>query len=350
LTAEFAAAHRSAIIPYIESFKEFLQTTKGREWLKDRDERHKLFTEKLAVEKLDSLSIEDFSIPVKMLWAFAGWSARGKEYLLAQMLSEGGIEKVRSELKRFLYGKGDIAQRYDAFDIRMLKGTAAKTEMLNVMFPEKYGIWNDRVRRALKFLNLSNLFPDRAFRTQIEGGDYVACNRILESLGHELQSHGLPHVSFFEVDLFLYSVFVDFAAKKGTLEELPEDEIDEIPPSISRETDLRDYLANNPQRIEKGLKLIGKEYATDIGSIDLLCEDPKGKLVVIETKKGRESDKVVGQILRYMGWLGKHMEKKVRGVIVVNEPDERLEYALHATKDIQLKFYKVKFEIADSFD
>jgi hypothetical protein len=44
------------------------------------------------------------------------------------------------------------------------------------------------------------------------------------------------------------------------------------------------------------------------------------------------------------------MEKKVRGVIVVNEPDERLEYALHATKGIQLKFYKVKFEIADSFD
>jgi hypothetical protein len=31
--------------------------------------------------------------------------------------------------------------------------------------------------------------------------------------------------------------------------------------------------------------------------------------------------------------------------IVVNEPDKRLEHALHATKDIQ-----VKFEIADTFD
>jgi hypothetical protein len=350
LVAELTAAHRSSLVPYIESFKEFLQTKKGGEWLKDRDDRHKLFTEKLALEKLDTLSIEDFSIPVKMLWAFAGWSARGKEWLLAQMLSEGGIERVRSELKRFLYGKGDIARRYDDFDIRILKGTAAKTEMLNVMFPGKYGIWNDRVRQALKFLNLSNLFPDRVFRTQIEGNDYVACNSTLGSLGSELRSHGLSHVSFFEVDLFLYSVFVDFAAKKGTLEELPEEEIDEVPPSISRETDLRDYLANNPQRLEKGLKLVGKEYATDIGSIDLLCEDPKGKLVVVETKKGRESDRVVGQILRYMGWLGKHMERKVRGIIVVSEPNERLEYALHATRDVQLKFYKVKFEIADSFD
>jgi hypothetical protein len=88
-------------------------------------------------------------------------------------------------------------------------------------------------------------------------------------------------------------------------------------------------------------------HATDIGSIDLLCEDRNGKLVVVETKKGRESDKVVGQILRYMGWVSKQMEKKVRGVIVVSEPDERLEYALHGTRDIALKFYKVRFELAD---
>ena len=91
-----------------------------------------------------------------------------------------------------------------------------------------------------------------------------------------------------------------------------------------------------------------RQKAKEVGKIDLLCKDKKGVHVVIELKKGRESDKVVGQTLRYLGWVEKNFNTKVRGIIIVNEPDERLQYALSPLKDlIELKFYKVNFDIKD---
>ena len=129
-----------------------------------------------------------------------------------------------------------------------------------------------------------------------------------------------------------------------------EDELKPTPATLSLEKDLRDYLAENPSLIENGLSLIDKEYnITGAGRADLVCRDKKSNYVVIETKKAGESDKVVGQILRYVGGLRKE-GKKARGIIIVNEPDERLDFAIEAVKDfIKLKYYKVRFEITDSY-
>lgn len=82
---------------------------------------------------------------------------------------------------------------------------------------------------------------------------------------------------------------------------------------------------------EKGIP--GRQYPTDIGTIDLLCIDNNKKFVVIEIKKETGSDKTVGQITRYMGWIKKNLanNKEVRGIIIVHEIDERLEYSSSAT-------------------
>jgi len=76
---------------------------------------------------------------------------------------------------------------------------------------------------------------------------------------------------------------------------------------------LKEFIVSNWKRIDFGAKLelfkdeeenSGENYATPIGYPDLLCVDKDtGDFVVIELKKGRESDKVVGQILRYIGWI-----------------------------------------------
>jgi hypothetical protein len=122
--------------------------------------------------------------------------------------------------------------------------------------------------------------------------------------------------------------------------------------SITIEHDLRDFLANNPSYIEKGFTLIGKEYDTRaIGRIDLLYKDNKGTYVVVELKKGRKSDEVVGQILRYIGWVQKELHPKVKGIIIVSQPEEKLEYAIGPIKDlIEIRFYKVKFEINKNYE
>ena len=75
-----------------------------------------------------------------------------------------------------------------------------------------------------------------------------------------------------------------------------------------------------------------------------------GDFVVVETKKGNESDKVVGQIQRYMGWVKRNLAKKgenVRGIIIVNEFDEWLDYAVSVNENIRLLYYEVKFAVRD---
>jgi RecB family endonuclease NucS len=128
-----------------------------------------------------------------------------------------------------------------------------------------------------------------------------------------------------------------------------EPEIKQTSSSVSLEADLRDHLAENPSIIEKYLSLVQKEYPIgSAGKADLLCRDKKGDYVVVEMKKGRESDKVVGQILRYIGGLKKD-KKRARGIIIVNEPDEKLDFAIAAVGDlVKLKYYRVRFEITDN--
>ncbi|MBU4373033.1 MAG: DUF1016 family protein [Euryarchaeota archaeon] len=75
-------------------------------------------------------------------------------------------------------------------------------------------------------------------------------------------------------------------------------------------------------------------------------------IVIIELKRGRESDKVVGQTLRYMGWVKKNLAKEgqnVCGLIITFEgdPDSRLKYSLEPIKDlIEVKFYKISITIS----
>lgn len=116
--------------------------------------------------------------------------------------------------------------------------------------------------------------------------------------------------------------------------------------SISLEEDLRRYLAMNPNLIESGFELISEKYKTSIGEIDLLFKDEQGNYVVVETKKDRDSDEVVGQILRYLSVIREEFGNNVRGIIIVNEKDEKLEYALRSLKGlVQLKYYRIRFDI-----
>jgi restriction system protein len=72
---------------------------------------------------------------------------------------------------------------------------------------------------------------------------------------------------------------------------------------------------------------------------------------VIELKKGRESDKVVGQALRYIGWVSEELCKdgqKVRGIIICREPDDRLYYVVKVVPNLELKYYHIDFRLSDS--
>lgn len=100
------------------------------------------------------------------------------------------------------------------------------------------------------------------------------------------------------------------------------------------EADIERILILDLDMVEKGLQLIDNQYATDVGIIDILCIDKNENYVVIEIKKGRASDKVVGQIQRYLNWVQNNLakEKKVRGVIVCKEYNKKIVSSINISK------------------
>lgn len=92
-----------------------------------------------------------------------------------------------------------------------------------------------------------------------------------------------------------------------------------VDPGLSKdgvEADLQALLADRPDAIEEGMTLLEREYATDIGPVDLLCRDSAGQVVAVEIKRRGEIDGVE-QLARYVERLDRDpMLAPVRGVLV----------------------------------
>lgn len=81
-------------------------------------------------------------------------------------------------------------------------------------------------------------------------------------------------------------------------------------PSILFESDIEEFLFDHPEVIEPNLMIIGRQVNTEIvGIIDLLAKDVNGNIVVIELKRGKGTDTIVGQISRYMVWAEEKYKK-----------------------------------------
>jgi endonuclease len=85
------------------------------------------------------------------------------------------------------------------------------------------------------------------------------------------------------------------------------------------EAHLQELLARNPEVIAEGLRLVRREYPTDIGPVDLLCKGPDGSTVAVEVKRRGEIDGVE-QLTRYLEFLNRDpLLRPVVGVFVAQE-------------------------------
>jgi RecB family endonuclease NucS len=81
------------------------------------------------------------------------------------------------------------------------------------------------------------------------------------------------------------------------------------------EKNLQAILADRPWAIEEGLEMLEREYATDVGPVDLLCRDAAGQVVAVEIKRKGEIAGVE-QLTRYLEFLNKDTTlAPVRGVL-----------------------------------
>jgi RecB family endonuclease NucS len=65
------------------------------------------------------------------------------------------------------------------------------------------------------------------------------------------------------------------------------------------ERHLQEALAARPGALEEGLRLVRREWATDIGPVDLVCRDREGGWVAVEIKRVATIE-AVEQLARYL--------------------------------------------------
>lgn len=132
----------------------------------------------------------------------------------------------------------------------------------------------------------------------------------------------------------------------------------EDPSVFALEKHLEEFLVHNWKATELGKnydiyeedgEIVGQQYPSDTGPLDILAiSKDKKELLVVELKKGRVGDVVVGQIQRYMGYVKDELAEQgqvVKGVIVAFEDDIRIRRALSVAQHIEFYTYKISFKL-----
>jgi len=139
-------------------------------------------------------------------------------------------------------------------------------------------------------------------------------------------------------------------------DEIGDDESTEEPREFAYERDLKNFLSKNLHIIEADLTLYqdedgitGIEFPVGGRFIDILAIDGSGALVVIELKVSKGYDRVIGQLLRYIGWIERNLaeNKKVRGVIVASAITEDLKLACSRLQGVKLFEYELAVKLKE---
>ncbi len=181
----------------------------------------------------------------------------------------------------------------------------------------------------------------------------ISKDEVSEPLKHSLGSIGtVSNVSKHaeEIEALL--------AGRHPLSLIATDETVEDPSVFALEKHLEDFLVQNWKYTELGRhydiyeeegEIVGQQYPSDTGPIDILAiRKDKKEILIVELKKGRISDVVVGQIQRYMGYVQEELaedNQTVRGVIIAFEDDIRLHRALAVAPNIDFYTYKISFKL-----
>lgn len=136
------------------------------------------------------------------------------------------------------------------------------------------------------------------------------------------------------------------------------DPVIEDPSTFAMEEHLENFLVKNWDRTELSKDFVifqedgepvGQQYQTDCGRIDILAISKDNKrILVVELKRGRSSDVVIGQTLRYMGFVKEEIaepDQTVEGAIIALEDDRKLHWALTVVPKVAFYRYQIDFKL-----
>ncbi len=251
------------------------------------------------------------------------------------------MDALRDALAALLDEGRPLAQRFgEAIASVHGLGKATASAILTVAYPDRYGVWNNTSEQALRQLRV---WPDFGHGTS-RGRRYEIVNDLLSRLRDALET------DFWTLDALFWRLLEEQEeepAARGSKKR------------FALERHLHDFMTDNWNDIalsdewdiytEEG-ELVGYEYPTDVGYIDILARHKlEPRWLVIELKRAQTSDQTVGQVLRYMGWIRRHLPEgrdgDVQGLVIAHRTDPRLLAALSVVEDVQLQLYEVDFRL-----
>jgi hypothetical protein len=196
---------RDRIRSFVPVFQEYLASGNRGSDLDERQRRHDLYSRLLSPEALGRMTELEFGQVITSLWASQIWG--NKAYLVDKVLRDNGLPSLVDNLTALLWAEEPMHMRYDGFRgaIKGL-GPASITEILALVHPAQCGIWNDKARKALRYLGFEQTFPVLR-KYQITGQEYGRFNALLSDIAGELDSSGVPRPDLLGVDYFLYEVW-----------------------------------------------------------------------------------------------------------------------------------------------
>ncbi|WP_206238134.1 endonuclease NucS domain-containing protein [Novosphingobium terrae] len=269
----------------------------------------------------------------------------------------GDMTAFREALMVLVDETQPIATRVDeaVFRIKGL-GKGIVTALLQVAYPDNYGVWNNISEGGLITTGLMPTFP----RGTSFGAKYAQINEILKRLGHDL------NLDLWTLDALWWALQPDHEGMPAA-DEFPSDIVEanfDGRTQFGLERHLHDFLYDNWPNISLGQNWetystpedpnAGYEYPCEVGRIDILARHKhERRWLIVELKRGKSSDSTVGQVLRYMGWIQKNIAEigdTVEGIIIAPEGDNKLHYAVSAVSNLSFMTYEVDFRLLDAAD
>lgn len=126
------------------------------------------------------------------------------------------------------------------------------------------------------------------------------------------------------------------------------------------ESHLEDFIIQNWNVLDLGKEynlftnedgeIQARQFPTEVGPIDILAvKKDNSEILILELKKGRSGDAVVGQLLRYITAIKNEVadkNQKVRGIIITGKDDKKIQYSIDPLNGlIEFLIYSVSFTL-----
>lgn len=304
-----------------------------------------------AIASKDHAAIRLHPVPflVRLLQASGGYLTRAEYRLFASKAQKiGDVDKVAELIDEFRDLSDDeqreLVRQCDAYKIAgVRRGSIYNTIKLNEAYALKMWTLSDLIEIGDDHsLRLKSIRGDARKYLDRYGaeGTYITFADEKEFLAWMGDPNAMPSQQT-ALDIYVSRNDIEAAAATAKNMGATASEVRSFKRMLISEKTLEDNIEKNfdelGKRIGRTLELVGRQYPTTVGPIDLLGRDKKtGQYVVIELKRGRSADKVFGQLSRYMGWVKKNLAGgcEVAGAIVAARIDDKLRSArdAHGTK------------------